>query len=88
MALGHPAVHGLAKRRIRAAGASTTLLGRIASCPHVAQMILQARMDDSPEIVRDWSYVSKYATSRNYVVAEDVACFIDPLPSSVRWRLM
>jgi flavin-dependent dehydrogenase len=67
---------------IRRDGPLRFLMDQIASAPHTAAMLGEARLTSGPVIVKDWSYVSDQVTGDGYILVGDAACFIDPLFSS------
>lgn len=61
----------------------TALLGAsLRKAPNTWSLVEHARLQDEPNVIKDWSYASDQVVGDGWILVGDAACFVDPLFSS------
>ena len=55
---------------------------QLGSAPLSREMLSNARLEEGPLVVKDWSYTSRKTVGDGWILVGDAACFVDPLFSS------
>lgn len=82
MSVGAVVDSAVGQKGIAELGPEGFLRQQIGIAPHIAGMLEGATLTGSPNVIRDWSYLSDDVVGDGFILVGDAACFIDPLFSS------